>query len=46
MHLQSETMALISPSIMKSKSWKILNVCCKPEEIGHLELAILRVAKS
>jgi hypothetical protein len=34
---QSETMAIISPSIMKSKSKRILDVCCKPEEIGHLK---------
>ena len=43
--LQFETMALISPSIMKSKSKRILDVGCKPEEIGHLEVAILKVAK-
>ena len=35
--LQSETMAKISPFIMKSKSRKILDVCCTPEEIGHLK---------
>jgi len=30
---------------MKSKSKQILDVGCKPEEIGHLEVTILRVAK-
>jgi hypothetical protein len=39
-------MALISHFIMKSKSRQILDVCCQPEEIGHLEVAILKVAKN
>ena len=43
---QSETIAIISPSILKSKSKRIMDVCCKPEEIGHLEVAILKVAKN
>jgi hypothetical protein len=38
-------MAIISPSILESKSWQILDAYCEPEEIGHLEVAKLRVAK-
>ena len=43
--IEFETKALISPSITKSKNKRILDVCCEPKEIGHLEVAILRVAK-
>jgi hypothetical protein len=30
---------------MKSKNSRILDVRCKPEEIGHLKVAIYRAAK-
>ena len=39
-------MVIISHCIIKSKSWQILDVYCEPKEIGHLEVAILRVAKN
>jgi hypothetical protein len=38
--LQSETMAIIQHSTMKSKSREILNVRCKPKDIGHLKLGL------
>jgi hypothetical protein len=39
---QPETTAIISPSIMKSKSRQILDMCCEPEEIGHLKVGLFR----
>jgi hypothetical protein len=38
--LQSETMAKISPFIMKCKNRQISDVGCKPEEIVQLEMLI------